>query len=552
MTTSRLPTKRLSAGNRSGPPQERSALQKRPEAGTYSRLADVITAAEISHLITGKSCEDITSGEWNQIVRFVSGRRLDQLVPQLQRLLLDCLCPGQQIGDRELDVLWTSVLSVEPESRIDLLREIRILESILAHEALSISRKLTVVRTDSSASMPGTTDATGGQKHNTFVVPNYIVTRNHHYVFADSADPLKQIGAGEHSAVFRARRQSDGVTVAVKLIHPRSPPLSFFREYLTHRRFAGDRNVIQAYEAGRYTAARGDEREVFFFMVLEHGDMTLARLVEDRQSYTEDEEILKQPFLPDEKRFFSRSLLSIVKSLHRHRIIHCDIKPENIYLTVKGDSIAGVKISDFGIARQLPEGLDKVILGRFEGTPAFSPSASIEKGEYSFYTDLFGYARTIACLEPGLYMTGIGQTTQRLLKHAIEDTPGIRRLRGTTTRQKPNTTLGMTLRHMEKNLSSALFRLADSGDPFVLFVILPILDPDRYPFSPRVHEDVAPLARAAYRVQAALDAVSGGKTADALAILKDLTSSCGNEPWYRIMASDVAGLIRLCERDSAK
>jgi serine/threonine protein kinase len=515
--------------------------------GSYARLGEAITAAEIAHVITGKDCDELANEQWAKIIGFVAGKRLDQLSPQLQRLLLDCLLSTPCRNESDRDMLWTTVLSVEPDNKIDLSNEIRLLDSILTPESGLSSKKFCMFKSMVATEPSGGASPSRTRRYNTFSFPSSIVTRSEQYMLAEDSNALERIGSGEHSVVVRARRVSNGEFVAIKVIHPTAPPLSFFKEYLTHRRFTGDKNVLQAYEAGRYTAPVGDGYGTFFFMVLEYGDMTLAKLIEDRQSYSVGEQSLKQPFLPQEKRFFSAFLLSIVSALHRRRIIHRDIKPENIYLVVEGDVVVGMKVGDFGIARHIPAGSSKVVLGSFEGTPAYSPRTSIEKGEYDFYTDLFGYARTVACLEPGLFMTGIGQTTQEQIRGARDRSLPGRDQRGITTR---SSNLVLAKRHMEKNLSSALFALADSGDPFVLFVILPILDPERYPYCPRVHEELTPMAAAAYEVQDSLDILAAGNPKEAQAKLMALESQHGRQPWYPIMSSDIAGLIRRCEQES--
>lgn len=521
------------------------SLAKRTDSGSYARLAEVLSEAEVEHLITGKACDELADAEWARIVRFVRNKRLDQLSPQLQRLVLDCLLSGAQRREDEMDALWTATLTVEPDNKVSLAMESRLLDSILTPAATSISRRLHILTVRNDSGSIGRRKQSGSPGGVSFVVPRSIATRSNRYILADGPGGPEQIGSGQHSIILSARREGDGATVAIKLIHPGAHQLSFFREYLTYCRFAGEEGVMQVYEAGKYTVPSGDGESTFMFMVREYGNMTLAQLIEERQSYTEGERALRAPFLTEEKRFFSSALLSILKTIHGRRIIHCDIKPENIFLGIKDGFVVWMKIGDFGIARHIPDGVDTIVLGRFEGTPAFSPRTSFEKGEYNFYTDLFGYARTVACLEPGLLMTGIGQTTQRQIKKILSTTTRTKGLHTTTSRSAAM--LGTAKRHMAKTLSSALFMLVDSDDPFVLFVILPILAPERYPYCPRTHAELAPLAAAAHSVQDAIDLIAAGKTAIALAELKKLETQYGSMPWYPIMASDLSGLARRCE-----
>ncbi|KAJ8516493.1 hypothetical protein ONZ45_g6201 [Pleurotus djamor] len=67
----------------------------------------------------------------------------------------------------------------------------------------------------------------------------------------------------------------------------------------------------------------------------------------------------------DSVTLFSAQLLLGLEALHSHNIYHCDIKPENIFMSPAGNLVLG----DFGLALQVAP--DVTIPGPF-GTPAFS------------------------------------------------------------------------------------------------------------------------------------------------------------------------------------
>ena len=66
---------------------------------------------------------------------------------------------------------------------------------------------------------------------------------------------------------------------------------------------------------------------------------------------------------------FIFQLIESLKYLHRKRIVHRDIKADNILLEKKDGKLV-VKLTDFGLARRLPDDCD-VIKCTAEGTPLY-------------------------------------------------------------------------------------------------------------------------------------------------------------------------------------
>ncbi|KAH9385756.1 membrane-associated tyrosine- and threonine-specific cdc2-inhibitory kinase [Nematocida major] len=63
-------------------------------------------------------------------------------------------------------------------------------------------------------------------------------------------------------------------------------------------------------------------------------------------------EAMKREHSPSEKAEIAAQILKGVKAVHANRIIHLDIKPENIYLNEK-NGVISVRIGDFGISRSV-------------------------------------------------------------------------------------------------------------------------------------------------------------------------------------------------------
>lgn len=80
---------------------------------------------------------------------------------------------------------------------------------------------------------------------------------------------------------------------------------------------------------------------------------------------------LREPLATEEFFSLGEQCLAAVASAHRHGILHCDLKPDNVMITPAGV----VKILDFGLARrlQLPESTDTVgaTASSIGGTPGY-------------------------------------------------------------------------------------------------------------------------------------------------------------------------------------
>ena len=77
---------------------------------------------------------------------------------------------------------------------------------------------------------------------------------------------------------------------------------------------------------------------------------------------------------------YSAQILAAVAYAHEHRIIHCDIKPDNFLIFADGR----VRLADFGIARVA----QKTLRGWGEGTVGYiAPEQAM--GKPSFRSDVF-------------------------------------------------------------------------------------------------------------------------------------------------------------------
>ncbi len=159
-----------------------------------------------------------------------------------------------------------------------------------------------------------------------------------------------RIGAGGMGQVFRARDQRLGRTVALKVlpfdlaIQPRA-----VERFLAEAQAAGQishPNVVQVHDWGE----DGDT----YYMVMEY-----VRGKNLRQILAEQGRLH-----PRQAAQVVSEVLSALNAAHQRRLVHRDVKPENIILSTDGR----VKVTDFGIARAV-EGA--ALTGGMLGTVAY-------------------------------------------------------------------------------------------------------------------------------------------------------------------------------------
>lgn len=188
------------------------------------------------------------------------------------------------------------------------------------------------------------------------------------------------IGIGGMAAVYEATHRNRN-RVAIKMLHP-----ALSLEDGTRQRFLREGYVANTI---RHTGAVQvldddvtDDGVAFLVMELLRGESVEERMYR-RGGALEVQETLE----------IADQLLDVLGAAHDQKVIHRDIKPDNIFLTDSGD----VKVLDFGIARlhQGDRGMTKV--GSFMGTPAFCAQEQA-RGRWDSVdhrTDLYSVGATI-------------------------------------------------------------------------------------------------------------------------------------------------------------
>ncbi|XP_015279379.1 PREDICTED: LOW QUALITY PROTEIN: rhodopsin kinase [Gekko japonicus] len=87
--------------------------------------------------------------------------------------------------------------------------------------------------------------------------------------------------------------------------------------------------------------------------------------------------------------FYTAQIICGLEHLHQNRIIYRDLKPENVLL----DDAGHVRISDLGLATEIPEGQEKT--KGFAGTPGFTAPELLKGEDYDFSVDYFTLGVTL-------------------------------------------------------------------------------------------------------------------------------------------------------------
>ncbi|KAJ7358639.1 hypothetical protein OS493_022071 [Desmophyllum pertusum] len=172
-------------------------------------------------------------------------------------------------------------------------------------------------------------------------------------VFSQDFEMKDFIGEGTFAKVFKCVERKTGQDFAVKTFQ--SEDENFDRQLIDNEvdiwRTLQHRNIVSLHK-GFY-----EDRRIWVVLELVNGKTLF-------------DEILNQIVLSEEEsRGRIQQLIEGLDYLHRKRIVHRDINADNILLQkVSGKTI--VKLTDFGLARRLPQDSD-VITCDVEGTPLY-------------------------------------------------------------------------------------------------------------------------------------------------------------------------------------
>ncbi len=175
---------------------------------------------------------------------------------------------------------------------------------------------------------------------------------------------VEQLGKGGMGEIWRAEHHMLARPAAIKLIRPETfgaggigdagLVLQRFKLEAQATALLDSEHTIHLYDYGAT-----DDGSLYYVMELLEG-MDLEELVE-----------LNGPVCPERAVFFLLQVCDSLMEAHSRGLIHCDIKPANLFVCRKGNNPDFVKVLDFGLVKKVAEATNP--REKVRGTPAYLP-----------------------------------------------------------------------------------------------------------------------------------------------------------------------------------
>ncbi|XP_019410075.1 PREDICTED: serine/threonine-protein kinase 36 isoform X2 [Crocodylus porosus] len=211
---------------------------------------------------------------------------------------------------------------------------------------------------------------------------------------------LEVIGEGSFGRVYKGRRKHSAQVVALKFI-PKlgrsEKELRNLQREIEIMRGLHHPNIIQMLDSFE------TDKEVV--VVTDYAEGELFQILEDDGS------------LPEEQvQAIAAQLVSALYYLHSHRILHRDMKPQNILLGKGGV----IKLCDFGFARAMS--IHTLVLTSIKGTPLYMAPELVQEQPYDHAADLWSMGCILYELlvgAPPFYTTSIFQLVSLIVSDPV-------------------------------------------------------------------------------------------------------------------------------------
>jgi serine/threonine protein kinase/formylglycine-generating enzyme required for sulfatase activity len=185
----------------------------------------------------------------------------------------------------------------------------------------------------------------------------------------------EKIGQGGMGTVYKATHLALAKTVAVKILPPESTTQAQRDRFVREARTAAQLehpNIVQMHNVA--------EEDGYYFIVMQYVEgRTLSQIIRsgEKKNVTDSIRII-------------RDAAAGLVAAHRKRMIHRDIKPDNIMVTTDGV----VKIMDFGLAKSTEAESDITRTGQVLGTPYYMAPEQCGEGTVDHQSDIYSLGVT--------------------------------------------------------------------------------------------------------------------------------------------------------------
>jgi hypothetical protein len=237
------------------------------------------------------------------------------------------------------------------------------------------------------------------------------------------------------ASVYRARDDVLARTVAVKILHPHLGQDHAFLERFRIEALAAARlshpSIVAIYDTGIDEHPQtGEPRH---FIVMEYcGRGSLADHLEGQG-----------PFESERVNAIGATVCEAIGYAHRAGIVHRDIKPGNVLVTVEG----GIRVADFGIAKAAFARGDMTTTGAILGTVTYLSPEQLNGREPDARSDLYSLGCTLYELIAGRPPFSAETEMATAMQHMHESPPPLRSVRAGV----PRSTESVIMTALEKD-----------------------------------------------------------------------------------------------------